>query len=267
MSWPRAALQLSSLVTGLAIAAAVSTAHAQDASSKTTIDMNVSSTITTDYNYRGYTLSDHQPSISTNLQPTYGIFYAGINAASVEMPQLSRFQMTDFVGVKPVFGLLTFDVGAQYYSYPGSEIQIDYFEFYAAPTYAVNPKLTLGLNVYYAPDYDRTGAWENYNSGTLKYSLDSNWKVSGELGWQSFGTTRPTADSPGVKLPDYAYWNLGVSYTYKNFTVDLRYYDDTLSKQRCFLITGTGSAALGSNGCSATIVGALTWSLDVSSLK
>ena len=95
MSWPRAALQLSSLVTGLAIAAAVSTARAQDATSKTTIDMNVSGTITTDYNYRGYTLSDHQPSISTNLQPTYGIFYAGINAASVEMPQLSRIQMTD----------------------------------------------------------------------------------------------------------------------------------------------------------------------------
>jgi len=267
MSWLRAVLQLSSLATGVAIAAPVSTAQAQDAAAKTTIDLNVGGAISTDYNCRGYTLSDHQPSVSTKFQPTYGIFFAGIHAASVQMPQLSRFQMTDFIGVKPVFGLITFEVGAQYYSYPGSEIQIDYLEFYAAPTYAVSPKLTLGLNVYYAPDYDRTGAWESYNSGTLKYAPDSNWTVSGELGWQSFGTARPTADSPAITLPDYAYWNFGVSYTYKNFTADLRYYDNTLSKQCCFLITGTGSAALGSNGCSATIIGTLTWNLDVSSLR
>jgi uncharacterized protein (TIGR02001 family) len=175
--------------------------------------------------------------------------------------------MTDSAGLRPVFGSLTFEVGAEYYSYPGSEIDVDYVEFYAAPTYALSSKLTLGLNAYYAPDYDRTGAWENYNSGTLKYQLDSNWSVSGELGRQRFGTTRPTADSPAIKLPDYTYWNFGVSYTYKILTADLRYYDDTLSKQSCFLITGTGSAALGSNGCSAAIIGSLTWSLNVSALK
>jgi uncharacterized protein (TIGR02001 family) len=247
-------------------AGAVATATSSGAAATSAFDASVSGTLTSDYNYRGYTLSNHFPSAATDMEATYGIFFAGINSASVDMPQLSQFQMTDSAGLRPVFGSLTFEVGAEYYSYPGSEIDVDYVEFYAAPTYALSSKLTVGLNAYYAPDYDRTGAWENYNSGTLKYQLDSNWSVSGELGRQRFGTTRPTADSPATKLPDYTYWNFGVSYTYKILTADLRYYDDTLSKQSCFLITGTGSA-LGSNGCSAAIIGSLTWSLNVSALK
>ncbi|MGB7078374.1 MAG: TorF family putative porin [Xanthobacteraceae bacterium] len=244
-----------------------SQAMSADTGTKTAFGTSVSGTLTSDYNYRGYTLSNHLPSAATDIEATYGTAFADINAASVDMPQLSQFQMTDSAGIRPVFGPLTFEVGAEYYSYPGSDINIDYVEFYAAPTYLVSPKLTLGLNVYYAPNYDRTGTWENYNSATLKYTLDSSWSASGEIGRQRFGTTRPTADSPAIKLPDYTYWNFGISYTYKILTADLRYYDDTLSKQSCFLITGTGSAVGGSNGCSTTIIGSLTWSLNVSDLK
>ena len=40
-----------------------------------------------------------------------------------------------------------------------------------------------------------------------------------------------------VNLPDYNYWNVGVSYTYKNLTADLRYHDTDLSKTECFCFT------------------------------
>jgi hypothetical protein len=68
-------------------------------------DVSVAAAITSDYNYRGYTLSDHKPSVSANFEATYNILFAAIDAASVQIPMLSQLQMTDYVGIRPVFGL------------------------------------------------------------------------------------------------------------------------------------------------------------------
>jgi uncharacterized protein (TIGR02001 family) len=235
--------------------------------SGSSFDVNIGASLTSDYNYRGYTLSDHRPSASTNIEATYQIFFAGLNAASVQMPMLSQFQMTNYAGIRPKFGSLTVETGVAYFSYPGSTIDIAYPEFYVAPSYALTPKLTVGASAYYAPDYSRTGAWENYDSINAKYTFDSGLSVSGELGRQSFGTTRATPLVAAYKLPDYTYWNVGFSYTYKVLTFDLRYFATTLSKQSCNLITGTAPPGAGSNGCEPAIIGTLSWSTDLSGLK
>ena len=230
-------------------------------------DVSVAASITSDYNYRGYTLSDHKPSVSTNFEATYNILFAAIDAASVQIPMLSQLQMTDYAGIRPVFGPITVETGVAYYSYPGSIIDTSYPEYYVAPEYALSSKFTIGVNVYYAPDYSRTGAWENFDSIDAKYAFDSGLTISGELGRQSFGTTKATAMDAAHKLPDYKYWNLGFSYTYKALKFDLRYFATTLSKQSCFLITGTGQAAVGSNGCSPALVATLSWNTSLFGLK
>ena len=230
-------------------------------------DVNFGAAITSDYNYRGYTLSDHKPSASTNIEATYDILFAGVNTASVEMPKLSQLQMTNYAGIRPTFGKLTVEAGVAYYSYPGSAIDISYPEYYVAPTYALTSKLTVGLDAYFAPNYSRTGAWENYNAVQAKYTFDSGLSFSGELGRQGFGTTAATPSSPAYKLPDYTYWNLGFSYAYKAVTFDLRYFATTLSKQSCFLITGTGQPATGSNGCEPAVIATLSWNTSLSGLK
>jgi uncharacterized protein (TIGR02001 family) len=235
--------------------------------STSSLDVNIGASLTSDYNYRGYTLSDHQPSASTNIEATYNILFAGVNGASVQMPTLSQFQMTNYAGIRPVFGKLTVETGVAYFSYPGSSIDVSYPEIYLAPSYALTPKLTLGLNAYYAPDYSRTGAWENYNSINAKYTFDSGLSVSGELGRQSFGAARATPVAAAFRLPDYTYWNFGFSYTYKVVTFDLRYFATTLSKQSCNLITGTAPLGVGSNGCEPAIVGTLSWNANLSGLK
>ncbi len=236
--------------------------------SGSTFDVTAGASITSDYNYRGYTQSDHKPSASASFEATYNIFFAGINAASVEMPLLGRTELTGYAGIRPVFGSLTVESGAGYFTYPGGAIDISYPEYYIAPSYALTPKLTVGLNVYYAPDYSRTGAWENYDSVNAKYTFDSGLSVSGELGRQSFGTTRPTAAlAAAVKLPDYTYWNFGFAYTYKVLTFDLHYFATTLSKQDCNLITGTAAPGMGSNSCTPALIGTLSWSTNLSGLK
>jgi uncharacterized protein (TIGR02001 family) len=230
-------------------------------------DVNAGASITSDYNYRGYTQSDHKPSASASFEATYNIFFAGINAASVQMPLLGRTELTNYAGIRPVFGSLTVETGVGYYTYPGGTIDISYPEYYIAPSYALTSKLTVSVNVYYSPDYSRTGAWENYDSVNVKYTFDSGLSVSGELGRQSFGTTRPTALAAAVKLPDYTYWNAGFAYTYKVLTFDLRYFATTLSKQDCNLITGTAPIGAGSNSCTPALIGTLSWSTNLSGLK
>jgi uncharacterized protein (TIGR02001 family) len=230
-------------------------------------DLSVAASIASDYNYRGYTLSDHKPSVSTNFEATYNILFVAIDAASVQIPMLSQLQMTDYVGIRPVFGPITVETGLAYYSYPGSVIDVSYPEYYVAPKYALSSKFTIEVNVYYAPDYSRTGAWENFDSIDAKYTFDSGLAISGELGRQSFGTTKATAMDAAHKLPDYTYWNLGFSYTFKALKFDLRYFATTLSKQSCFLITGTGDAAAGSDGCNPALVATLSWNTNLSGLK
>ncbi len=234
---------------------------------ESTFDSKFAAAVTSDYNYRGYTLSDHLPSVSANIEATYNVLFASVNTASVQMPDLSHFQMTDTLGVRRAFGPLMVETGGAIYSYPGAANDPSYAEVYVSPSYTATKQLTVGLNVFYAPDYYRMGAWENYDSLTAKYEIGWGLSLSAELGRQFFGTTHPTAGSPGVALPDYTYGNAGFSYTYKSLTFDLRYHATTLSKQSCFLITGTGSAAGGSNGCDPAVIATLSWNASLSEVK
>lgn len=207
--------------------------------------------------FRGYTLSDNMPSVTGTIEATYAVFFASLNGASVQIPGLSHFQLTNAIGLRPSFGKLVVESGFAYYSYPGpaSAQDLSYGELYVAPSYEVTAKLTLGLSSYYGPNYYRSGAWENYNAVSGKYDIGRGLSVSAELGRQSFGTTAATTP---IKLPDYIYGNVGATYTYRALSFDLRFHGTTLSRQSCFLITGTGSPA-GSNGCQPTIVGTVSW--------
>jgi uncharacterized protein (TIGR02001 family) len=225
-------------------------------------DAKFNAGIASDYIYRGYTLSNHLPSVSANGEADYGIFFASVNVASVQMPGLSHFQMTDTLGLRRAFDALTIETGGAIYSYPFFATDPSYAEAYLSPSYAVTKQLTVGVNVFYAPDYYRDGAWENYDSLAAKYDIGWGLTFSAELGRQFFGTT-----SAGIKLPDYTYGNAGFSYTYKSLTFDLRYHATTLTRQSCYLITGTGSPIGGSNGCDQTVTASLSWNAGLSDLK
>jgi uncharacterized protein (TIGR02001 family) len=225
------------------------------------LDAKFSAGITSDYNYRGYTLSNHRPSISGDAELDYSLLFVSVSAASVQMPDLSHFQMTNTLGIRPAFGPVTVETGVAYYSYPGGANDPSYSEFYVAPSYAATSRLLVGLKLYYAPDYYRMRVWENYNSITAKYDVGSGLTISAELGHQNFGKTLIVA------LPNYTYGNVGFSFSYKSLTFDLFYHATTLSKQSCFLITGTGSAIGGSNGCDPAVIARLSWSTKLSEVK
>jgi hypothetical protein len=153
---------------------------------------------------------------------------------------------------------------------------VSFYEGYAKLNYTFNDYFSLGANEYYSPNFLNTGAWGNYASVVGKVIAPSTWfgstgigsYVSGEFGRQWLGTSDSfygTAAFPnGIKYADYNTWNIGIGFTYKVFTLDLRYSDTNLSKGDCNAFTSDHTATfsgsftsinptgVGSTWCGAT---------------
>jgi uncharacterized protein (TIGR02001 family) len=159
---------------------------------------------------------------------------------------------------------------------------VSFFEAYGKVNYTINDNWQFGLNEYYSPNFLNSGAWGNYSSITGKYTAPSTlfgasgvgMYVSGEFGRQWLGTsdafygTTPGGFIPslfpnGIPYASYDTWNIGIGFTYKVFTLDVRYSDSDLSKGNCnaftsaFNATGTTNVTsinpfgAGSNWCGA----------------
>jgi hypothetical protein len=160
-----------------------------------------------------------------------------------------------------------------------------FYEVYGKVLVTINDQFAVGVNEYYSPNFLNLGAWGNYASITGKWTAPSTtfgssgvgMYISGEFGRQwlgtsdaFYGTTVGTAfGGPfpgGIPEPSYNTWNIGVGFTYKVFTLDIRYSDTNLSKGNCNaftsdfsttnvspnFVTAINPGGFGSNWCSAT---------------
>jgi hypothetical protein len=168
-----------------------------------------------------------------------------------------------------------------------------FFEGYGKLNYTINDSWAVGINEYYSPNFLNLGAWGNYASVTAKYTAPATafgtsgigMYVSGEFGRQWLGTSDAfygtgvgTFFAAGVPEPSYNTWNIGVGFTYKVFTLDIRYSDTNLSKSSCNVftsdysttnfnagfITPTNPGGFGSNWCGAA--GVVKLSADLTAM-
>ncbi len=168
-----------------------------------------------------------------------------------------------------------------------------FFEVYGKATYTINDQWSVGVNEYYSPNFLNIGAWGDYASVTAKWTAPSaafgtsgvGMYVSGEFGRQWLGTSDSFYGLPGIYAngipePSYNTWNIGVGFTYKVFTLDLRYSGTDLSKGDCNAFTSDYTAGgttnltainpsgLGSNWCGAAGIAKLSADLTaMTSLK
>ena len=169
-----------------------------------------------------------------------------------------------------------------------------FFEGYAKVNVTLNDQWQVGVNEYYSPNFLNLGAWGDYASVTAKWTAPGTYfgtsgvgmYISGEFGRQWLGTSdafygvvSPLGNfAAGVPEPSYNTWNAGIGFTYKVFTLDLRYYDTNLSKANCNVFTSDYStrsfspafitpinpAGFGSNWCSAA--GVVKFSADLTAM-
>jgi uncharacterized protein (TIGR02001 family) len=170
-----------------------------------------------------------------------------------------------------------------------------FYEVYAKGTYTISDQWSAGLQEWYSPSVVNTGAWGWYTTGNLTFTAPSTWfkdgvgmYVSGDLAYWALGTSNAfygtgIVGNPffsGVKYTSYWNWDAGLGFTYKAFTLDLRYYDTNLTKAECNVFTSDQTATfaasnvtlqnpggLGSNWCSAAFIAKLSFATNLSSIK
>jgi uncharacterized protein (TIGR02001 family) len=138
---------------------------------------------------------------------------------------------------------------------------VSFMEVYGKVNYTINDSWQFGFNEYYSPNFLNSGAWGDYASITGKYTAPSTifgssgvgLYVSGEFGRQWLGTSDSfygfalTPGFPnytkGIPFASYDTWNIGVGFTYKVFTLDLRYSGTDLSKGNCNAFTSAYNAS------------------------
>ncbi len=121
---------------------------------------------------------------------------------------------------------------------------LSFWEIYGKATYTVNDQFSFGGSVYWSPSVLSSGADGTYIAGTAKYVLPTvlpngiGWFISADVGHWFLGSTDgfycvPAASgvlpagcsgilSGGVNYKSYTNWDVGVGFTWKQFTLDLR---------------------------------------------
>jgi len=162
-----------------------------------------------------------------------------------------------------------------------------FYEVYGKATYTVNDNFNFGGSIWYSPSVLNSGAWGVFYAGNVTLTAPTTWftngvgaYVSGDVGYWDLGTSdlfyAVPAFPAGVPYTSYTTWDAGLAFTWKVFTLDLRYYDSNLTKAECNVFTSAQNASfspgnitaqnptgLGTNWCSAAFVAKLTASIDV----
>ena len=253
-------------------------------------DISISGAVMSDYNMRGITMSNHQPSVQAGFEPHYDFTpalqaYAGISGESVDLPNHAAVEIDFYGGIRPTFGKLGLDFGIWYYDYPGGQCfnmppfcpagstplsngnvmkaSANWYEGYARATYTLNDYVNFGGGISGSPSVWNMGAYGVYYSGNATLTAPAAWLPSGvgaylsaDVGWWQLGTTdsfyaAPPAFPAGVPLPSYLNWDLGLGITWKSLTLDLRYYDTNLTKAQCNVFTMDQTATFSSANVTA----------------
>ena len=217
-------------------------------------DVNFGTSFTTDYVSRGITQSDSRPAIQGYIEPTYGVAYANVWSSNVDFGDDFRGAEIDVAGgLRPTIGKnLSLDLGWVHYFYAPEHVSPDYGEFFLKTDYKFNDRITFVTRTFFAPDFSQTNKTATFIAGGAKVSLPHDFTVYGGVGFQFF-------EDPNA-FEDLA-WTAGVSYSWKSWKFDVRYWDTDLSRSECVVRSGFG------DGCDARVVGTISLDLTLSKLR
>src|SRR5690348_9551071 len=178
--------------------------------------------LTSDYIYRGVSLSQHKPSAAASGEAQWHGLYVGTNAQSVDLPTQPAAEITWAAGYRWSMAGFEMDLGAQYFWYPG-EILVDgqpatsYVEYALEVDREVTKEIALTGLLAYSPNVSGTGAWGAYAEAAVEISLptfraDVEWQLNGGIGYWRFGNTSPMQG--GFPLPAYTNWHVGLEFTF-----------------------------------------------------
>lgn len=189
---------------------------------------SVTATGTSDYIFRGLSLSGEDPVFQSSIDGSYGIWYFG--AWGSDLSDNGQVEIDFYTGIKPVLGPVTFDLGVVYYTYFWDDPSAtNYVEFKLGAEFSPIKNLTLKPVFWYQPEQQDSFYAEVYTiEGTAAYELPTIGifapTISGLIGY----TDGDNADTFATGQDSYTYWNVGLALAVEKFTFDLRYWDTNL---------------------------------------
>jgi uncharacterized protein (TIGR02001 family) len=240
--------------------------------------------LTTEYVFRGISQTKEGPAIQGGYDLTCGIFYAGVWASNLDwggtglfgIPgnSVANIEMDWYLGIKPVTGHITWDLGIIYYSYPNSaKLGLDalgavdrrdynYLELKVGASTEIWKDGTIGVTVFYSPEYqyEAGSVWTTEASFTQNFpkfsALHREWtpSFSALLGWQKATSDKAVyINNITGDTDSYLYWNAGVSFGFLDkWSIDFRYWDTNIDKA-----PGFGSCSVDLFSCDQRFVATL----------
>lgn len=196
--------------------------------------------LTTDYIFRGISLSDENWAIQGQFDATHSSgVYASVWASNTNFVEDNTVAPGDRANIEIDVSLgyageinnFGYDVFATRYIYPGtgkhpttgkSHQYNDYHELTLALSYTLPAKTKFGLRYDYAPHWagQDTGKANNYLL-TVSQPLPKGFSVGASLGRQDFRRDLTTR----IGFNDYTYYGAQVAYTFNDFTLALDFSD------------------------------------------
>lgn len=204
---------------GLTAALLPSRGMAQDGSSLPG-ELSANVTITSDYIFRGISQSDEHFAVQGGLDWDSGQgIYLGVWASSVDFNDgdEASVEIDVYGGYGGEIDNFSFDIGFIYYAYPGASDALDYNFWEVGFNLGYDLDVAeVSAGVFYSPDnFGNTGD-AVYVTGGISIPLVENLTFDANVGHY---TVKPAFGD------DYWTWNIGLSYAFEWFDVEVRYHD------------------------------------------
>jgi len=267
----------------------VKAAKAAPAPPPSPFDILFGTALTTDYELRGVSQSNHRPAVQGYTEFDYTAtdwlkLYAGVWGSSLWTGFANaEFDLT--AGVRFSWGNFGLDVGVIDYQYPGGGVNFigDWPEMYVKPSYKFNDWLTVGGTFETAfnnfndkvcnPAVCAGGVWVGsadhyYVSGnavitlpiTLPYSIAVS--LNPEVGYENYSSGVTT----NLGFVKDTWWDVGLDFNYKAVTLDLRYWGINV-KPNPAAANECGPGPAGQSFCGSRFVATLKFDTSLSALK
>lgn len=240
---------LTSAAALLHAACAPARAADDDAAEASTLSVNV--TLASDYRFRGQSQTDHRGALQGGIDYAHasGLF-AGLWSSTINFnDEANSPAEVDFTaGYSHAFSDATeASLTAAYYWYPKSEpADYDFFEIIGTASHSLE-RVTLSAEWTFSFDYSgHTGIGTGITGG-IDVPLpvgDSEW-----LSASAHGGYQWIEDNAAYGVPDYIFYDIGMTATWRVFALDVRYVGSDLSKDECYG---------GTNVCDPGVVVSLT---------
>jgi uncharacterized protein (TIGR02001 family) len=218
----------------LALSSAVFVATLPPVQAETSIPVKFSGNValTTDYVFRGITLSDENFAIQGEFDATHSSgAYIGTWASNTTFLEKNTIAPGDranieidvYVGYAGEINGLGYDVFATRFIYPGTgdnHRDLDYHEFSLALSYSLPIGTQFGVEYDYAPLWGDTGSKADNYLFTVSHPLPMGFSAGASIGRQDFREAKGGTD--------YTYYGVQVAYSINDFTLALDFSDTNL---------------------------------------